>query len=45
MAAEDYSGKPGEGVTESPAYADRTKPNYLKYYTDALNANGVKYDV
>jgi hypothetical protein len=45
MAAEDYSGKPGEGVTESPAYADRTKPNFLKYYEDALKANGVKYDV
>jgi hypothetical protein len=45
MAAEDYSGKPGEGVTESPAYADRTKPNYLKYYTDALKADGIAYDV
>ena len=45
MAAEDYSGKPGEGVTESPAYADRTKPNYLEYYTDALTADGVRFDV
>jgi hypothetical protein len=45
MAAEDYSGKPGVGITESPAYADRTKPNYLKYYTDALKANGIAYDV
>jgi hypothetical protein len=40
MAAEDYS-----GGTNSPAYEDTTKPNYLSYYTNALKANGVKYDV
>jgi hypothetical protein len=45
MAAEDYSGKPGTGNTESPAYADRTKPNYLSYYTAALQASGIAYDV
>jgi hypothetical protein len=45
MAAEDYSGKPGAFITEAPAYADRTKPNYLKYYEDTLKANGIKYDV
>jgi hypothetical protein len=41
MSAEDYSGKPGTGNTESPAYADRTKPNYLAYYTAALQASGI----
>ncbi len=25
-------GQAGEFITEAPAYADRTKPNYLKYY-------------
>jgi hypothetical protein len=44
MSAEDYSGKPG-AATESPAYADRTKPNYLSYYTAALQASGIGYDV
>jgi murein tripeptide amidase MpaA len=44
MAAEDYSGKAG-GSVESPAYADRTHPNYLDYYKAALTANGITYDV
>jgi len=34
MAAEDYSGA-------APAYEDAAKANYLKFYTDALKANGV----
>jgi hypothetical protein len=42
LAAEDYSGQPG---TEAPAYASRTQPNYLRYYEDALTANGIGYDV
>ncbi len=44
LAAEDYSGKPG-AATESPAYASRTEPNHLQYYKDALDANGISYDV
>ena len=28
-----------------PAYPDTTGPNYLTYYTDALDANGVAYDI
>lgn len=44
MAAEDYSGKPGDAV-EFPAYASRTQPNYLGYYTAALTAAGISYDV
>jgi hypothetical protein len=44
MAAEDYSGQPGASL-ESPAYADRTQPNYLRFYRDALEANGIGYDV
>jgi hypothetical protein len=44
MAAEDYSGKPG-AATEFPAYASRTSPNYLQYYKDALDSNGISYDV
>jgi hypothetical protein len=44
MAAEDYSGSPSPAV-ESPAYASRTQPNHLAYYTDALTANGISYDV
>ena len=28
-----------------PAYADTTKPNYLSYYAEALDANGTEYDV
>jgi len=44
LAAEDYSGKPG-AATETPAYASRTQPNYLQYYKDALDTNGISYDV
>jgi hypothetical protein len=44
MAAEDYSGQPGSSL-EQPAYSDRTKPNYLRYYTDALKADRIGYDV
>ena len=40
MAAEDYS-----GGTNAPAYEDTTKPNYLAFYTNALKANGIAYDV
>ena len=37
LAAEDYSGaSPVQGVTA---------PKYLSYYTDALTANGISYDV
>jgi hypothetical protein len=38
VAAEDYSGT-------NPTYADPTKPNYLQFYTDALDAGGYSYDV
>ncbi len=38
MAAEDYTGA-------SPTYADQSGPNYLGYYTDALDAGGYLYDV
>jgi zinc carboxypeptidase len=38
MAAEDYTGA-------SPAYADQTGPTYLSFYTDALEANGIAFDV
>ena len=44
MAAEDYSGKPGDAV-EFPAYASRTAPNYIDYYKNALTAAGISYDV
>ena len=40
LAVEDYSGN-----SALPPYADTTKPNYLSYYADALNANGTDYDV
>jgi hypothetical protein len=37
MSAEDYTGaSPAQGVTS---------PKYLSYYTDALDANGVAFDV
>jgi hypothetical protein len=37
LAAEDYTGaSPAQGVTA---------PKYLSYYTDALAANGISYDV
>ena len=38
VAAEDYTGA-------SPVYADQSGPNYLSFYTDALTANGVAFDV
>jgi hypothetical protein len=39
MAAEDYTGA-------SPVYpAGTTAPVHLSYYTDALNANGIGYDL
>lgn len=38
MAAEDYTGT-------SPVYADQSGPNYLNYYTDALDAGGYPHDV
>ena len=40
LAVEDYSGN-----SDLPPYADKTKPNYLSYYADALNANGTDFDV
>jgi murein tripeptide amidase MpaA len=40
LAVEDYSGN-----SAFPAYADKTKPNFLSYYTDALEANGTDYAV
>ena len=38
LSAENYTA----GV---PAYPDTTGPSYLTYYTDALEANGVAYDI
>ena len=38
LASEDYTG-------HSPDYADKTGPNYLSYYQQALQANGIGYDV
>ncbi|MGH3012810.1 MAG: M14 family zinc carboxypeptidase, partial [Gaiellaceae bacterium] len=38
LANEDYTGA-------SPVYANATAPNYLAYYQDALEANGIGYDV
>ncbi len=38
LSAEDYTGA-------SPAKPGVTAPQYLSYYTDALDANGVAYDV
>ena len=38
MSAENYTA----GV---PNYPDTTGPSYLTYYTDALDANGVEYDI
>ena len=40
VAAEDYT-----GTSNVPPYASATGPNYLSYYTDALDANGVSFDV
>jgi hypothetical protein len=33
------------GASNVPAYGSSTSPNYLSYYTNALDANGVSYDV
>ncbi len=44
MAAEDYSGKPGDAV-EFPAYTSRAAPNDIAYYKNALTAAGISYDV
>ena len=38
LSAENYTA----GV---PNYPDTTGPSYLTYYTDALDANGVAYDI
>jgi Zinc carboxypeptidase/Immune inhibitor A peptidase M6 len=38
MAAEDYTGA-------SPVYVDQTGPNFLSFYEDALEANGIGFDV
>jgi hypothetical protein len=38
VSAEDYTGA-------SPVYADQSGPNHLSFYTDALTANGVAFDV
>ena len=38
VSAEDYTG-------EYPAYEDNSGPNYLGYYTDALEDGGYQYDV
>ena len=38
LSAENYTA----GV---PNYPDTTGPTYLTYYTDALDANGVAYDI
>jgi Zinc carboxypeptidase/Immune inhibitor A peptidase M6 len=38
MAAEDYTGI-------SPVYSDQSGPNFIDFYTDALEANGIAYDV
>ena len=38
VAAEDYSGA-------NPIYADPTQPNYLQFYTDALDAGNYEYDI
>ena len=40
VAAEDYT-----GTSNVPAVCLRDGPNYLSYYTDALDANGVSFDV
>jgi hypothetical protein len=40
LSVEDYKGN-----SASPPYEDTTGPNFLSYYTDALEANGTSYDV
>ncbi len=41
LAAEDYS----TGLNNAPAYLDNTQPNYLHFYTDALDAAEISYNV
>ena len=40
LAAEDYT-----GPTNDPPYASSSGPFYLNYYTEALAASGISYDV
>jgi hypothetical protein len=40
LAAEDYTGN-----SAFPAYPGTTGPNFLSYYTEALEAKGIEYDV
>jgi Zinc carboxypeptidase/Immune inhibitor A peptidase M6 len=40
LAQEDYT-----GLSNVPAYASTSGPNYLSYYTNALTANGITFDV
>jgi hypothetical protein len=40
LAQEDYT-----GLSNVPAYASTSAPNYLSYYTNALTANGITFDV
>jgi hypothetical protein len=40
LAAEDRT-----GPANFPTYASTSSPNYLSYYTGALDANGISYDV
>lgn len=40
VAAEDYT-----GVTNLPAYASTTSPNFLSYYEDAVTDSGRTFDV
>ncbi len=40
LAAEDRT-----GAANDPPYASSAAPNYLSYYTDALTANGLGFDV
>jgi hypothetical protein len=40
VSQEDYT-----GASNDPPYVDTTAPNYLSYYTSALEANGVSFDV
>jgi Zinc carboxypeptidase/Immune inhibitor A-like, MAM domain len=40
VAAEDYT-----GTSNVPAYPSTAGPHLLSYYTDALTANGVEFDV
>ena len=41
IAAEDYS----SGRNNNPAYVDTTQPNYLHFYTEALTAADISYNV